>query len=135
MTLREITHDQLVRPDDPDQFIHIVPDDAGRQVADRMATFNNTLDDLNLSVSTGRVVDFRVKELLLEQPTERSWPLIYPAHFADGFVNWPNAGGKKPNAIAESASAHGLLVPKGVYVLAKRFSAKVRVAPNCSGGL
>ncbi len=124
MTFREITHDLLVNPDDQELFIHIVPDDAGQQIADRMATFHTALEDLGISVSTGRVVDFRAKEFLRDQPEKMSWPLIYPGHFTDGFIRWPKAGSKKPNAIAKSALINSLLVPKGVYVLAKRFSAK-----------
>ena len=95
MTLREITHDQLVKPGDEELFIHIVPDDAGRQTADRMATFSKTLDELDISVSTGRVVDFRAKEHLRDQPNGKSWPLIYPNHFSKGFVQWPKLGSKR----------------------------------------
>jgi adenine-specific DNA-methyltransferase len=59
---QEVEHEQLVRPDDPDSFIHIVLDELGHSVAQHMGTFTTTLDELGLKVSTGSVVDFRAKD-------------------------------------------------------------------------
>jgi len=60
----------------------------------RMQCFTSTLDKLNLSVSTGRTVDFRAKEYLRQCPQENTAPLIYPCHFHEGFINWPLKSGK-----------------------------------------
>jgi adenine-specific DNA-methyltransferase len=122
---RQVEYDQVVRPADPDSFIWLVPDDYGSEVAERMARFAATLDDLGLSVSTGRVVDFRAAEHLRAESGSDTVPLIYPGHFAaDGFVAWPNPASRKPNAIARTAETERLLVPAGTYVLVRRFSAK-----------
>ncbi|CAN5418137.1 BsuBI/PstI family type II restriction endonuclease [soil metagenome] len=124
ITIRTIDHDQLVRPDDPDLFFHIVPDDLGRQIAERMSHFNTPLADLQLKVSTGRVVDFRAKEFLRTDPADDTAPLIYPKHFQNGFVRWPQPNGNKPQALIITRQTHSLFVPAGIYVLVKRFSAK-----------
>lgn len=124
VTLREVTQQQLVDPKDPDLFIHIVADGLGQGVAQRMRTFDSSLDDLGLSVSTGRVVDFRAKDYLRADPGQGTAPLIYPGHLEGGFVRWPREGGRKPNAIAAVPETDGLLVGAGHYVLVKRFSAK-----------
>jgi len=79
---------------------------------------------LGLSVSTGRVVDFRAKEFLRQQPERDTAPLIYPCHFNGGFVHWPREKARKPNAIVSNEQTRELLVPAGVYVLVKRFTAK-----------
>jgi adenine-specific DNA-methyltransferase len=121
---REVEHDQLVRPDDLDSFFHIVPDDLGHQIADRMGFFNTSLEDLQLKVSTGRVVDFRAKGFLRTEPETNTAPLIYPGHFLDGFVKWPKPNGKKANAIVIAKETKDLFVPAGIYVLVKRFSTK-----------
>ncbi|MCF7810229.1 hypothetical protein K9N50_04490 [bacterium] len=89
-----------------------------------MGKFKNTLADLDLDVSTGRVVDFRAREHLRLEPDVGSSPLIYPCHFDNGFVKWPLLNGKKPNAIAMSTETRDLMVASGYYVLTKRFSSK-----------
>lgn len=124
LRMRTIKHDELVRPHDRHAFIHIVPDGDGESIRHRMASLDASLSDLGLTVSTGRVVDFRAKELLRAQPGRSTVPLIYPCHMQDGFVEWPNGGTRKPNALALGPRAEDLLVPEGYYVLTKRFSAK-----------
>jgi adenine-specific DNA-methyltransferase len=124
VTLRHAQPEELVHPGDPELFIHIVSDDVDQQVAQRMAALTCTLPDLGLSVSTGRVVDFRAKRFLRSYPQDDCAPLIYPCHFKDGLIAWPKLNAKKPNAIAISPETRDTLVPKGAYVLTRRFSAK-----------
>lgn len=124
MKVREVGADQLVQPDDPDAFIHIVPDELSERIGQGIQRLSTTLDDLGISVSTGRVVDFRAKHLLRMQSEPGTAPLIYPGHLSHGFVTWPNQKIRKPNALALLPEADGLLVPAGDYVLVKRFSSK-----------
>ncbi|MGB3552077.1 MAG: Eco57I restriction-modification methylase domain-containing protein [Candidatus Binatus sp.] len=122
---REIDQSEVVRPDDPDAFIRIVPDHAGDEVAVRMERLVTPLAGLRLSVSTGRVVDFRAKSFLRAKPSDRTVPLIYPIHFCRGFIKWPcGKSNRKPEAIVACAKTEDVLIPKGWYVLVKRFSAK-----------
>lgn len=122
---RVVDYAQVVRPDDPDAFIRLVPDDSGSEIADRMDGLPARLDDLGLSVSTGRVVDFRATENLRMHLEPDAAPLIYPNHFgADGFVDWPGQKSRKPIAIVRNESSERLLVAPGTYVLVRRFSAK-----------
>ena len=74
-------------------------------------------------MSTGKVVDFRVRPHLRREAGKRTQPLIYPTHFANGVVQWPKAG-KKPNALADVTATADLWMPSGCYVLVKRFSSK-----------
>jgi len=122
VTLREVDYDQFVQPSDPDLIIHIVPDEIAHMIGEQMRGLDSSLEDLNLIVSTGRVVDFRAKNLVRRSPSEGTFPLIYPAHFSNGFIKWPVNGLKKPDAIIRESQ--DLLVPSGFYVLVKRFSAK-----------
>jgi len=123
-SVRRVPHDTLVRPDDPDLFIRLTTDELDQRIAQRMDSFQQTLEDLGLSVSTGRVVDFRTREFLRARPTEKTAPLIYPGHLGGGCVTWPKLESKKPNAILIDPRTEDLLVPRGVYALVKRFSAK-----------
>jgi len=122
---RTIPYDNLVRSGDPHAFIHIVPDGDGDPIRQQMEELKATLADLGLSVSTGRVVDFRAKALLRAKPGRNTVPLIYPCHLqGGGYVEWPNGRVQKPNALALGSRTNDLLVPSGHYVLVKRFSAK-----------
>lgn len=124
MVLREVPYREVVRPEDPERFIHVVPDSLGSRVAARFTRLAGTLADLGVRVSTGRVVDFRARAQLRADPQDGTAPLIYPGHLVDGAVQWPKPGAKKPNALAVDDATAALLMPAGTYVLVKRFSAK-----------
>lgn len=124
MTVRDVPYDQVVRPDDPEQIIHVVASAMDSLVQDRVGILEFTLDEIGLNVSTGRVVDFRARELLRPDPQPETMPLIHPAHFNSGLVRWPHPEGKKPEAIILSPATQDLMLPSGHYVLVKRFSAK-----------
>ena len=124
MTQRTVPYTSVVKPDDPEQFIHIATTDFEQHVVDRIAVFNHTLDDLGIEVSTGPLVDFRLKRHLRQQPGPGTAPLLYPAHFDTNGLTWPKHG-KKPNAIRITPdSAKWLWSNNGHYVVTKRFTAK-----------
>ena len=81
---------RIVFPDDADEFIHI-PTGDDEQVLER-ASFGHTLADLGLTVSTGPVVDFRLREDLRADPEAGTVPLLYPGHFNGSGLHWPKPG-------------------------------------------
>lgn len=119
-----VPYTRVIHPSDRDMFIHLDIKEADAGPAELMRRISSSLGKLGLSVSTGRVVDFRAREHLRKFPQQDTVPLIYPCHFADGFINWPVISGKKPNAIVSNAETSDLLVEAGFYVLTKRFSSK-----------
>jgi len=119
-----VPYSRVVHPGDRDMFLHLDMKEADATPSEQMQCFTSSLGKLGLSVSTGRVVDFRAREHLKQFPQQGDAPLIYPCHFANGFIGWPIESGKKPNAIASSAETSSLLVEAGFYVLTKRFSSK-----------
>lgn len=124
MTVHEVNYEQVVKPDDLDLIIHITTSALDQFVLDRIDVFRHSLDELGIDVSTGRVVDFRVREFLQDDPGANTVPLIYPTHFSDGYIHWPKPDSRKPNAIFLAPETASLLLPSGDYVLVKRFSAK-----------
>jgi adenine-specific DNA-methyltransferase len=124
LTHREVDFSQVVRPDDVDKVINIASSEIDQLVTERIHRFTCSLPTLGIQVSTGAVVDFRALDDIREMPEANSHPLIYPAHFKNGFVEWPKPGGRKPNAIIESESSRSTLMPNGWYVLTRRFSSK-----------
>jgi adenine-specific DNA-methyltransferase len=123
-TQHEVPINRLVLPNDPDRVIHLVADELGHWVAERMARFTHKLDELGLGVSTGRVVDFRADGYLRTEMGPQTVPLVYPGHFDGWYVAWPKPNGRKANALAIDRYTAPQTVPGGVYVLTKRFSAK-----------
>jgi len=124
VTERAVDFREIVSPDDVEQFIHLPAGDEQAQARRAMERLSTSLPELGVSVSTGRVVDFRAKEFLRQQPGRDTAPLIYPCHFNGGFVHWPKEKTRKPNAIVSNEQTRELLVPAGIYVLVKRFTAK-----------
>ena len=114
----------IVHPHDAEKFIHI-PSTASHATAKAtMDGLNSTLASLGVTVSTGRVVDFRFKDALRKEPERGTVPLLYPCHFNGGTVHWPKPEARKPNAILDNNETRPWLVPSGVYLLTKRFTSK-----------
>lgn len=124
MTHREVSFNKIVSPTDSDRTIHLAISDFDQMVADRMSLFTHSLTDLNLEVCTGPVVDFRLIKDIVKLPLKGTFPLIYPSHFTNSFVNWPKVENKKPNAIKKTEKSKRWLMPNGWFVLTKRFSSK-----------
>lgn len=121
---REVTPSQLVHPGDSNKFIHIVPNEIGAGISDQIRRLPATLFNLGISVSTGRVVDFRSTPFLLSQVESGTAPLIYPMNFENGWICWPKKHPKKPLAVTVTEVSRPWLIPSGIHVLVKRFSAK-----------
>jgi len=124
VTLREVDYGEIVRPDNPDSVIHIVPDEISAQFREQMRAMECRLTDLGLAVSTGRVVDFRATQHLRTRAEVGTVPLIYPCHVREGRVVWPSHECHKPEHLLMTKETEELVVPSLPYVLVKRFSAK-----------
>ncbi len=122
-TERMVPYDEVVRPLDSERFIHLSSTEGEADAAVLVSSLPETPSSLGLSISTGRVVDFRSREALRAMPEVGTVPLVYPTHMTEGRVKWPKEG-KKPNALSFGNDIERLLVPAGCYVLVKRFSSK-----------
>lgn len=122
-----VTHehpfDRIVFPDDPERFIH-VPTSPEQDAIELLPAIHHTLVDLGIKVSTGPVVDFRLKEHLRDMPGPGTVPLLYPGHFSSNGTTWPIEGMKKSNAIERNADTEKWLYPSGFYCVVRRFSSK-----------
>jgi predicted RNA methylase len=114
---------RIVFPDDSERFIH-VPTSQERNVIELSTAIRYSLADVGIKVSTGPVVDFRLKEHLREMPEPGAVPLLYPAHFTGQNIEWPKPSIKKPNAIQRNAETEKWLYPNGFYCAVRRFSSK-----------
>lgn len=115
---------EIVHSRDPEKFIHIPSTASHATAKETMDGLRTSLAALGVTVSTGRVVDFRLKDALRKEPERGTVPLLYPCHFNGGTVHWPKLEARKPNAILDNAETRPWLVPSGVYLLTKRFTSK-----------
>ena len=115
---------EIVHPRDAERFIHIPSTASHAAAKETMDGLRTTLASLGVTVSTGRVVDFRLKDALRKEPEPGTVPLLYPCHFNGATVHWPKLEGRKPNAILDNDETRPWLVPSGVYLLTKRFTSK-----------
>lgn len=122
-TTHSLPYTEIVYPDDSEQFIRIIPDSFSQEIVQQIASLPCTLKDIGLSVSTGRVVDFRAKEYLRLSPDKNTVPLIYPVNFSEGYVEHPKAT-RKHQALVHTKETASLLVNNEHYVLTKRFTTK-----------
>lgn len=136
-----VTHthpfNRIVFPDDSAHFIH-VPTSPVRNTIELSNAIRCSLEEVGINISTGPVVDFRLKEHLRKMPEAGTVPLLYPAHFSGQNIEWPKSGIKKPNAISRNSETEKWFYPNGFYCVVRRFSSKEEkrrvvasvVAPN-----
>lgn len=122
-----VTHEhpfnRIVLPNDPDKFIH-VPTSIGYNAIELSKGIQFTPADLDIGVSTGPVVDFRLLEHIREKPDKNTVPLLYPGHFSGQATHWPKEGIKRGNAIRLNEETRKWLYPNGFYTVVRRFSSK-----------
>ena len=122
-----VTHehafDRIVHDDDAERFIH-VPTTPGKSIVELSAAVCSSLEEIGIQVSTGPVVDFRLRKHLRDNPESGTVPLLYAGHFTSGGTEWPKLGAKKPNAICRNSETERWLYPNGCYCVVRRFSAK-----------
>lgn len=124
LTRRTVPHDSVIRDGDRDRFVHIAADGIEQGIADRMAHFTANLTDVGVEVSTGPVVDFRLRDYLCAEPEDGTVPLLYAAHFQGGILTWPRTT-RKANAIRLSEeSRKWLWANEGHFVVTRRFTSK-----------
>lgn len=120
-TTRIVKYNDVVTPD----FIHVPATEKDSEaVAWITKNAHCTLKDLGLMVSTGRVVDFRSRDNLRDEPGNRAVPFLHSSHLLGGVVHHPIHPRKPEWFAANSDKTQKMLVEGGAYVLIKRFSAK-----------
>lgn len=115
--------DQIVFPGDPERFIH-VPTSPNHNLNELSSIIRYSLDEIGIKVSTGPVVDFRLREHIRTMPEPGTVPLLYPCHFGEQLMKWPKEGMKKPNAIHWNTATQKWLFPNGFYCVVRRLSSK-----------
>ncbi|MHB8728433.1 MAG: Eco57I restriction-modification methylase domain-containing protein [Sulfuricaulis sp.] len=123
LTTHVHSFNRIVFPDDLEHFIH-VPTSPECNAIELLAAVRYSLEDIGIQVSTGPVVDFRLKDHLRDMPELGTVPLLYPVHFNGQNTEWPKTDIKKPNAIQRNVETEKWFFPNGFYCVVRRFSSK-----------
>ncbi len=116
--------DEVVLPGDREKIFHLATEEEGAETASAMGRYRHTLDEIGLGVSTGPVVDFRMRDHLRAESGEDTAPMIHSHHFENGFVAHPKLDVKKPNYIEVNDKTRKWMMPTGCYVVIRRLSSK-----------
>ncbi|MDR2921743.1 MAG: Eco57I restriction-modification methylase domain-containing protein [Treponema sp.] len=115
---KDVTLDDVINTGDAQCYISI-PNYSGKTVD---VPLTHTHKELGFEISTGPVVDFRVKEKL--RYDTGGVPLLYAVHIRNCKITWPVVS-RKPNAIfLDEQEKEKICFKKGYYILLKRFTTK-----------
>jgi tRNA1(Val) A37 N6-methylase TrmN6 len=123
LVVHKHSFDRIVFPADKERFVH-VPTSPERGALELSRSVRHSLADLGIAVSTGPVVEFRLRHHLRDQPEAGCVPLLYPSHFSGQNTEWPKEGLRDPNAIMRNKETEKWLYPVGFYTIVRRFSSK-----------
>ncbi|MEW6378035.1 MAG: Eco57I restriction-modification methylase domain-containing protein [bacterium] len=121
-----IDYEDVLQRRNGDIFIKIPAKETDLRVQHIVNSWDHTLKDLGMKVSTGPVVSFRAKTYLSPEFIDKrtTSPLLWMHNIQGMDVIWPLIKKKKEMAIKIEERTRPLLVPAGNYVLIKRFSSK-----------
>jgi adenine-specific DNA-methyltransferase len=118
---KKIVHsNSIIDPTDKQYYISI----PGFSEKNKKLQLDFTNKELGFEISTGPIVDFRMREKLVYKINKNSIPLLYAIHIRNQKITWPIVS-KKPNAIVLDKIELGkYCFEKGFYIVLKRFSSK-----------
>lgn len=126
LMIRNTTYDKILIENNDDIVMRIPTSEIDELIADYIDKFDNNLETLGFKVSTGPVVPFRAKNLLLKKINDCNdfIPLVWMHNLIDGMIKWPLENNEIPIGLKMTKESVKILRPNKNYVLIKRFSTK-----------
>lgn len=121
---RFLPMNQVLDLNSPDRILRLPVTSADDEVMAYVDSWPETLESLDLTISTGPVVPFRAKDLIdrVGKVPQTHVPLLWMNHVQTMQLTWPLNHGK--NEYIRLNSSGVLVIPNINYVLLRRFSAK-----------
>lgn len=122
-TQRTVAYEDVVTPD----FVHVpATQEDAKAVAWMTKNVHCALKDLSLTVSTGRVVDFRSRGNLKIEPEIGAVPLLHATHLRGGRVHHPICLKKPEWFVPDSKKTQKMLVEGGEHMFSLSVSPQGR---------
>ena len=100
LTMEKKAIDDVIYPNDENLLIRIMRGEEEEKITRKIDSLECTLDDLDIKVSTGPVVDFREPEETLSiERKDNAIPYFFPEHISINGIEWPKTQSKKCNYI------------------------------------
>ncbi|MDR3113866.1 MAG: Eco57I restriction-modification methylase domain-containing protein [Endomicrobium sp.] len=119
----EYKYDDIINRESFELFINIPEDKNNIGFFNEKSACKYTLHELGIDLSTGPVIEFRMKKFLKKNPCDKYVPILYPEHFNCGF-KWPSDNLKRFNCIENNEITKKLFYKNGIYPVVNRFSPK-----------
>ncbi|MDR0523697.1 MAG: Eco57I restriction-modification methylase domain-containing protein [Candidatus Methanoplasma sp.] len=107
-----------------DGFIFMPTSESDLEAMSLVNGWGGSLRSRGYALRTGGVVEFREREWLREEAGEGTVPLIRARDFKGGRIDAPGPRGGRPGHFERRAETERVMLPRGNYVLVKRFAAK-----------
>lgn len=101
-------------------YVYLVTSEEEAEVLATLGRLPSTLVTDDLQMKTGIIVDFRTREVLRNEPSDKTYPLFYSQHIKDGRIVWPV--GKEHEFIDTDRKSY--LQENTNYLFVKRFTSK-----------
>jgi adenine-specific DNA-methyltransferase len=124
---RDVERRYFLGRDQGTHYFRLPVGELDEQILAAVDSWKGALKRYRLKVSTGPIVPFRARHVLLHDADSvisgSAAPLLWMNNVARQSIAWPLENGK-PQAVSLGARLDNLLVPVDNYVLLRRFSAK-----------
>lgn len=121
----EATFSDIIFSKNGENYIRIPTSEKDLKIIRIVDSWEHKLEDFGMTVSTGKVVDFRTKENLREDYSEKDCvPLIWLQNLEKNGVNLNPENFNKKRGINVNKKTSRVLIPVKNYVLMKRLTSK-----------
>jgi len=118
----------LIDIESSQKILHLPTSLEDETVINLFKSWENTIETFGWNVSTGKIVDFRNKEVIVENPEGNTVPLFWLHNIQSMNLVWPNftllKGKPKHQFVRSNESSKNKLIVNSNYVLLRRFSSK-----------
>jgi adenine-specific DNA-methyltransferase len=119
-TLLNVPYDLCVQKGE-NHYVFLPTEKEEIEILKTMQSFGDTLEELGFHMKTGPTVDFRTMDMIYDEPTDNTLPLLWAQNFCDGKIEFP-VSSQSGQYISNDKKS--LLISKDNYLLIKRFSSK-----------
>ena len=122
---RKIPLKLILDTDTRERFLFVPACEEDDAVVRLVHSWKRSLHDFGLEISTGPVVSFRSRELLVLDPQEATVPMLVMQHVRSMKITWPISSlTKEQHILTNGEKSNSVLLPNRNYVVMRRFSAK-----------
>ena len=118
---------ELIDLKSKEKILHLPTNDVEEKILSLVSSWENTLIDYDIRISTGPVVSFRALDFIqnnYENGTVFLAPLFWLHNVNKMYLEWPVTYKDKGQFIKIEKNSRSLLIPNKNYILLRRFSTK-----------